>query len=444
MLRFIDMRLREAFSENKNKPFGRRSVILFGGFCQLAPVLNVPMHFPLSVYRQFKEVYKLDIIQWQSENDQQGFRDILLRLQDGKSMLNDWNILISRFKKNLNRAEHDRFQDVVFIHTTWAKVYKVNIKMLRRLNWPITKICAVHSSERTAKCAKTNIAKGLEVEILLGRTQLPISITVHKSQSLTLDKVNIDIGVQNLNNLCLKQSRKERRRGKIQYSTNSSGSSSNIKEHSFFGGISIKKDKKMCQGNKFCQFTDQEFVNQKHYSVDFDSETFKKRINQGFFTLVLKNNSLICAISSKSQTVRILILVVSEVSNSEWPYRENGRPSKLSNNFSYNHLGCYITSLDLLHSKNFCDINGQRENYISFKKSGTASEDHNDDGTNGNAPLSKCEPDMGMLSRKKKDNEIYVQCFNPLQINTNTEENNKIEKEKDANIAMGFENCPNS
>ncbi|CAB5131585.1 unnamed protein product [Rhizophagus irregularis] len=111
---------------------------------------------------------------------------------------------------------------------------------------------------------------------------------------------------------------------------------------------------------------------------------------------------------------------------------------------NYNHLGCYITSLDLLHSKNFCDINGQRENYISFKKSGTASEDHNDDGTNGNAPLSKCEPDMGMLSRKKKDNEIYVQCFNPLQINTNTEENNKIEKEKDANIAMGFENCPNS
>ncbi|PKB99209.1 hypothetical protein RhiirA5_300380, partial [Rhizophagus irregularis] len=178
MLRFIDMRLREAFSENKNKPFGRRSVILFGGFCQLAPVLNVPMHFHykkinrsssnvIAVYRQFKEVYKLDIIQWQSENDQQGFRDILLRLQDGKSMLNDWNILISRFKKNLNRAEHDRFQDAMFIHTTWAKVYKVNIKMLRRLNWPITKICAVHSSERTAKCAKTNIAKGLEVEILL-------------------------------------------------------------------------------------------------------------------------------------------------------------------------------------------------------------------------------------------------------------------------------------
>ncbi|CAB4439614.1 unnamed protein product [Rhizophagus irregularis] len=61
----------------------------------------------------------------------------------------------------------------------------------------------------------------------------------------------------------------------IQYSTNGSGGSSNIKECPFFGGISIKKDKRMCQGIKFCQFTDQEFVNQEHCSVDFDSETFK-------------------------------------------------------------------------------------------------------------------------------------------------------------------------
>ena len=36
----------------------------------------------------------------------------------------------------------------------------------------------------------------------------------------------------------------------------------------------------MCQGIKFCQFTDQEFVNQEHCSVDFDSETFKKYTQQ--------------------------------------------------------------------------------------------------------------------------------------------------------------------
>ncbi|GBC48412.2 ATP-dependent DNA helicase PIF1 [Rhizophagus irregularis DAOM 181602=DAOM 197198] len=313
MLGFIDMRLREAFSENKNEPFSGRSVILFGDFGQLAPVLDVPMFATnarsssnvIAVYRQFKEVYELDIILRQSGNDQQGFRDILLRLRDGESTLNDWNILTSRFEENLNRAERDRFQDAVFIHTTWPEVYKVNIEMLRRLNRPIAKICAVHSGGRTAKRAKSDVAKGLEAEILLAkgcrvmltsniwteaglvnrsmgvvedilfkdqgppalptavfikferydgptitslegkevvpivpikrswddkngltysRTQLPIclawSITAHKSQGLTLDKVNIDIGVkefaagltfvvlsrvQTLNDLCLKQ-----------------------------------------------------------------------------------------------------------------------------------------------------------------------------------------------------------------------------------------------
>ncbi|PKC02399.1 hypothetical protein RhiirA5_425294, partial [Rhizophagus irregularis] len=142
---------------------------------------------------------------------------------------------------------------------------------------------------------------------------------------------------------------------------------------------------------------------------------------------------------------------VSKNSNSKWPYREIGGPFRLSNDFSYNRLGRHIASLDLSHSKNFRDINRQRENYVSFEKSGTASKDHNDDRTNGNAPLSNCESNMRMLSRKGKDNEIYVQCFNLLQISTNTEENenqqclgNKIKKGKDANIAVGFRNCPNS
>jgi len=86
------MRLREAFLENKNEPFSRWSVILFGDFGPLSPVLNIPIYTInarslsniIAVYRQFKEVYKLDIIRRQSGNDEQGFRDILLRLWDRK------------------------------------------------------------------------------------------------------------------------------------------------------------------------------------------------------------------------------------------------------------------------------------------------------------------------------------------------------------------------
>ncbi|GBC36937.2 hypothetical protein GLOIN_2v1773466 [Rhizophagus irregularis DAOM 181602=DAOM 197198] len=96
----------------------------------------------------------------------------------------------------------------------------------------------------------------------------------------------------------------------IQYSTNGSGGSSNIKECPFFGGISIKKDKRMCQGIKFCQFTDQEFVNQEHCSVDFDSETFKKYTQQQ-------------DINSKEAKTYTLFLAVKE---SSCPFKKENIP----------------------------------------------------------------------------------------------------------------------
>ena len=72
ILVLIDMRLRQFFLEHNDKLFGSRSVIMFGNFGQLPPVLNLPMYTDTKqdilfnsdhvVYKQFKEVYKLDII----------------------------------------------------------------------------------------------------------------------------------------------------------------------------------------------------------------------------------------------------------------------------------------------------------------------------------------------------------------------------------------------
>ncbi|PKY31401.1 hypothetical protein RhiirB3_393301 [Rhizophagus irregularis] len=78
--------------------------------------------------------------------------------------------------------------------------------------------------------------------------------------------------------------------------------SSNIKECPFFGRISIKKIKECAR----TLITDQEFVNQEHCSIDFDSETFKKYTQQQ-------------DINSKEAKTYILFLAVNE---SSYPFKK--------------------------------------------------------------------------------------------------------------------------
>ena len=130
MLGLIDIRLRQAFPETKNEPFSGRSIIMFGDFGQLPPVLDLPMYtndasrdtssnHGLTAYKQFNEVYELDIVQRQSgeSEGQRSFRDLLLRLREGDSSLNDWKTLTKCFEENLSQVECDRFLDAVFILT---------------------------------------------------------------------------------------------------------------------------------------------------------------------------------------------------------------------------------------------------------------------------------------------------------------------------------------
>src|ERR1044072_8490175 len=157
MLALIDMQLQQSFSEHNDKPFGGRSVIMFGDFGQLPPVLDLPMYADTKrdvlsngghiVYKQFKEVYKLDIIQRQSGNskEQQDFRDILLRLRNGESTVADWKTLTTRIEDKFNTAECNKFSEAMFILTKWTEVNIVNIDRLRSLNVPVAKIQAIHT-----------------------------------------------------------------------------------------------------------------------------------------------------------------------------------------------------------------------------------------------------------------------------------------------------------
>ncbi len=72
ILALIDMRLRQAFPEHNNEPFGGRSVIMVGDFGQLLPILDLPMYVSIqrdalsnngiAVYNLFQEVYMLDVV----------------------------------------------------------------------------------------------------------------------------------------------------------------------------------------------------------------------------------------------------------------------------------------------------------------------------------------------------------------------------------------------
>ena len=63
----------------------------------------------------------------------------------------------------------DRFVDVVYILTTWSEVDRININSLRSMNQLIAKILTVYTSDNEAKKANSNIAKGLKVQLLLGK-----------------------------------------------------------------------------------------------------------------------------------------------------------------------------------------------------------------------------------------------------------------------------------
>ncbi|GES73738.1 ATP-dependent DNA helicase pfh1-like [Rhizophagus clarus] len=91
MLAKIDTRLRQGFSENRNVPFGKRSIILFSNFGQLPPVLDLLMYTTntsrdassnngIVLYKSFLEACKLDVIERQNgdSEEQRTFRDILL------------------------------------------------------------------------------------------------------------------------------------------------------------------------------------------------------------------------------------------------------------------------------------------------------------------------------------------------------------------------------
>ena len=137
---------------------------MFDDFGQLPLVLDLPMYANntkrdalsnsgLAIYKQFSEVYMLDIVQCQSGNskEKQEFRNILLKLRNGESTIDDWRTLTIRIEDKLSRTELNRFSDAMYILTKWFEVNVVNMDQLRSLNIPVAKIQVIHTGGNEAK-----------------------------------------------------------------------------------------------------------------------------------------------------------------------------------------------------------------------------------------------------------------------------------------------------
>jgi hypothetical protein len=172
MLTLINMRLRQAFPEHRDQVFGGRSLILVGNFGQLPPVLDEPMYsqFPhrdlvssdgIVAYAQFREVYKLDIVQCQSGNleEQCNFRSLLLRLHDGESTEDDWKLLATRFSgsSNVLTSGRNHFSNATCIMPQRSDVDEFNIDKLASLNCPVAAINAVHTGGSEARKVDSDI-----------------------------------------------------------------------------------------------------------------------------------------------------------------------------------------------------------------------------------------------------------------------------------------------
>lgn len=178
MLSTIDKRLRQAYPNHQELPFGGCIVYLFGDFNQLPPVLDRSLLAPADarnvtsvegrfLFEQFLTVFELKQVMRQIGDDQCRFRETLDRLALGQLTVTDYELLKTRFASN-NVATVKSFTSAIRIKAKKDDVHQYNEQMLRALNMPVALIKAKHNNE-TASYASADEAQGLQAVLQLSQ-----------------------------------------------------------------------------------------------------------------------------------------------------------------------------------------------------------------------------------------------------------------------------------
>ena len=174
-LRWIDERCKQVTGCFQKELEGR-SFILIADPGQLPPRGDKPLYHDkpsndigeqgCQTYRLFDKVVKLTINQrvQGSCEEQEQFRNLLLRLRRGGSTYEDWQLLLSRQPSNIpNKYE---FDDAIRLFYSNNEVANYNHDQLIKLQEHVTNINAYHSS-LIAKDMPSDEVSGLEPTIFL-------------------------------------------------------------------------------------------------------------------------------------------------------------------------------------------------------------------------------------------------------------------------------------
>ena len=166
----VDQRLKQAFPNKSNLPFGGISLVLMGDFSQLPPVMEKALFDPVQarvesetrgkmLYLLFDKVITLTESKRQLGNE--AFKALLDKVADGKLQNEDMKAIKSRSYKQLPVEEQIEFMErAAYICARRIDLIPFNVTRYKALNTPIAVIAAKNTGPG-ASSASADVAGGL-------------------------------------------------------------------------------------------------------------------------------------------------------------------------------------------------------------------------------------------------------------------------------------------